>query len=196
MPVPQSTGRMGTGCPYCIHSLPSTKPTNKPRQKSWHNRLLGSGANVDVQNFIYAAETTPKARYTLPVFTAREHGKCVLTLTPRRCIALSSARVTVGISRTHYNTRMWANAQRDGRPAEHRWRPLFIAAVWLTPTTRCRAVTLPRRETRWNLQGCLKLPDRSQPLVGRRSPYCEDIWRTYRCLAACSRFQTCILNSH
>ena len=31
---------------------------------------------------------------------------------------------------------MWANAQRDGRPAEHRWRPLFNAAVWLTPTTR------------------------------------------------------------
>ena len=28
-------------------------------------------------------------------------------------------------------TRMWANAQRDGRPAEHRWRPLFNAAVWL-----------------------------------------------------------------
>ena len=31
---------------------------------------------------------------------------------------------------------MWANAQRDGRPAEYRWRPLFNAAVWLTPTTR------------------------------------------------------------
>jgi len=27
--------------------------------------------------------------------------------------------------------RMWANAQRDGRPAEHRWRPLFNAAkLW------------------------------------------------------------------
>jgi len=76
----------------------------------------------------------------------------------------------------------------------------------------------------------------SAPLVGRSSPYCEDVWRTYRCLtsffpivytcfscediarqscamvprwqflatfcvlhfqrAACSRFQTCILNSH
>ena len=24
-------------------------------------------------------------------------------------------------------TRMWANAQPDGRPAEHRWRPLFNA---------------------------------------------------------------------
>jgi len=23
---------------------------------------------------------------------------------------------------------MWANAQRNGRPAEHRWRPLFNAA--------------------------------------------------------------------
>jgi len=31
---------------------------------------------------------------------------------------------------------MWANAQRDGRPAKYRWRPLFNATVWLTPTTR------------------------------------------------------------
>ena len=31
---------------------------------------------------------------------------------------------------------MWANAQRDGRPVEYRWRPLFNATVWLTPTTR------------------------------------------------------------
>jgi len=32
---------------------------------------------------------------------------------------------------------MWANAQRDGRPAEYRWRPLFKEGkVWLTPTTR------------------------------------------------------------
>ena len=45
---------------------------------------------------------------------------------------------------------MWANAQRDGRPAEYRWRRLFNAAVWLTPAPllECRAVTtLPRRET-------------------------------------------------
>ena len=74
--------------------------------------------------------------------------------------------------------------QRDGRPAEHRWRHLFNAAVWQTPTTRCCAVTLPRRETRWNLQGCPKLPDRSQPLVGRSSPYYEGMWRTYCCLTS------------
>jgi len=29
---------------------------------------------------------------------------------------------------------MWTNAQRDGCPAEYRWRPLLNAAVWLTPT--------------------------------------------------------------
>ena len=36
----------------------------------------------------------------------------------------------------HNKTTMWSNAQRDGRPAEYRWRPLFNAAVWLTSTTR------------------------------------------------------------
>jgi len=30
-------------------------------------------------------------------------------------------------SKLFINTRMWANAQRDGRPAEHRWRLLFNA---------------------------------------------------------------------
>jgi len=132
---------------------------------------------------------------------------------------------------------MWANAQRDGRPAEYRWRPLFNAAKFgWRPLLECYPVTLPRRETRWNYLGCPKLTKRSQPLVGRSSPYCADIWRRYcyiisffrlsicalvakilpdkvvRCcsdgdfwrlfciqylqLAACSTFQTCILNSH
>ena len=35
-----------------------------------------------------------------------------------------------------YKTRMSANAQCDGRPAKYRWRLLFNAAVWLTPTAR------------------------------------------------------------
>jgi len=48
-------------------------------------------------------------------------------------------------------TKMWANAQRDGRPAEYRWRPLFNAAKFgWRPLPECRGVTLPRRETRWN----------------------------------------------
>ena len=54
------------------------------------------------------------------------------------------------------------------------WRPLV----------ECCAVTLPRRETRWNWLGCPKLPDRSQPLVGQSSPYCGDMWKRYCCLTS------------
>jgi len=88
---------------------------------------------------------------------------------------------------------MWANAQRDGRPVEYRWRPLFNAAKfgWL-PLLECCAVTLPRHETRWNLQGCPKLPNWSQPLVGRSSPYYEDMWRRYCCLSFFPIVDTCI----
>jgi len=32
------------------------------------------------------------------------------------------------ITEKHAKLEMWANAQRDGRPAEYRWRPLFNAA--------------------------------------------------------------------
>ena len=30
---------------------------------------------------------------------------------------------------------MWANAQRDGRPAEYTWHTVQRRKVWLTPTT-------------------------------------------------------------
>jgi len=80
---------------------------------------------------------------------------------------------------------MWANAQRDGRPAEYRWCPLFNAAKFgWRALLECRAVTLPRRETRWKLQGCPKLANRSQPLVCRSSPYYQDMWRGYCCLTS------------
>jgi len=83
----------------------------------------------------------------------------------------------------YYLARMWVNAQRDGRPAEYRWRPLFNAAKFgWCPLLQCRAVMLPRRETCWNLQGCPKLANRSQPLVGWSSLYYQDMWRRYCCL--------------
>jgi len=72
---------------------------------------------------------------------------------------------------------MWANAQCNGDHAEYRCRPLFNAAKYgWRPVLECRAVMLPRRETRWNVLGCPKLANRSQPLKGRSSPYCEDMW--------------------
>jgi len=82
-------------------------------------------------------------------------------------------------------TRMWANAQHDGCPAEYRWRRLFDAAKFgWRPLLECHAVTLPRCETHWNVLGCPKLANRSQPLVGRSSPYGEDMWRRHCCLTS------------
>jgi len=51
-------------------------------------------------------------------------------------------------------TGMWANAQRDGRPAEYRWCPVFNAAKFDSrPLLKCRAVTVPKYESA-RLGGC------------------------------------------
>jgi len=67
---------------------------------------------------------------------------------------------------------MWANAQRDGRPDEYRWRPLFNAAK-----LPCSNAAKTRNQLK--CAGVPKLVNRSQPLVSRSSPYCgghvEDI---------------------
>jgi len=38
------------------------------------------------------------------------------------------ANLLTSTEKTKSKLEMWANAQRDGRPAEHRWRSLFNAA--------------------------------------------------------------------
>ena len=72
---------------------------------------------------------------------------------------------------------MCVNAQRDGRAAEYRWCPLFNAAVWLTPTTRVpfSNAAKTRNPLKSNYLGCPELTKGSQPLLGRSSPYCEDM---------------------
>ena len=49
---------------------------------------------------------------------------------------------------------MWASAQRDGRPAEYRWRPVLNAAKFGSRLLLdCRAVTLPIGERKtWRTQ--------------------------------------------
>ena len=94
--------------------------------------------------------------------------------------------VVVGVAQ-QIKLEMWANAQRDGRPAEHRWRPLFNAAKFgWRPLLECGAVTLPRRETRWNLLG---VPQTRQRISAVSRPtftilWGYVLWRTYRCLTS------------
>jgi len=69
---------------------------------------------------------------------------CVRGQEPRKCIYSVPAQETAK------------------HPAKFGWPPVSDVG----------AVTKPRRKTVWNLLGCPKLPNRSQPLVVRCSPYC------------------------
>jgi len=50
--------------------------------------------------------------------------KSVATSGPQRLRPLATSKTR----KKQKKLELWANAQRDGRPAEYRWRPLFIAA--------------------------------------------------------------------
>jgi len=70
-------------------------------------------------------------------------------------------------------TRMWANAQRDGRPAEYRWRPLFNAAVWLLPTTRVPCSNAAKTRNPLKLPG---VPQTNEMISAASGPKFTILW--------------------
>jgi len=87
-------------------------------------------------------------------------------------------------------TRMWVNAQRDGHPTEYRWLPCSTPQFGSRPL-EWRAVTLPRRESRWNLLGCPKLYN--EPISAACGPKFIILWGhvgRYCCLTNFSDCQT------
>ena len=82
-------------------------------------------------------------------------------------------------STTCMTTRMWANAQRDGRPAEYRWRPLFNAAVSLTPTTRVPCSNAAKTRKPLKVPGVPQTNETISAASGPSSPYCGDMWKRY-----------------
>ena len=79
----------------------------------------------------------------------------------------SAASVTSG-------TRMWANAQRDGRPSEYRRCPLFNAAKFgWHPLLECRAVTLPKRKNPLKFSG---VPQTRQQISAASRPKFTILW--------------------
>jgi len=68
---------------------------------------------------------------------------------------------------------MWANAQRDGRLAEHRWRPLFDAAVSLTPTTRVPCSNAARTRNPLKFAG---VPQTRQQIADASRPKFTILW--------------------
>jgi len=137
--------------------------------------------------------------------------------------------------RSNLTLEMWANAQRDGCPAEYRWHPLFNAAKfgWCPLLVPCWNATRTR-----NLLTLAGVPQTNERISAAsrlkftilwghveeilqvfflivdmwlsfediaQQKLCDDaqmaIFGDFFCVlhfqrAACSRFQTCILNSH
>jgi len=81
---------------------------------------------------------------------------------------------------------MWTNAQRDGRPAEYRWRPLFNAAKcgW-RPLLECHAVTLPRSENHWIFAG---VPQTRQRISAVSKPKFTILWGHVEEVSCLTRF--------
>ena len=62
--------------------------------------------------------------------------------------------------------------------------------VWLTPSTRVPCNNAAKTRNPLKFAGVPKLANRSQPLVGRSSPYHEGMWRRYQCLTIFFRLST------
>jgi len=69
---------------------------------------------------------------------------------------------------------MWANAQRDGRPAEYRWRPLFNAAKFGSRPL-LDALQLYAAKTRNQLKFA-GVPQTRQPISAASRQNCTILW--------------------
>jgi len=70
-------------------------------------------------------------------------------------------------------TRTWVNAQRDGRPAEYRWRPLFNAAACLTSTTRVPCSNAAKSRNPLKLHG---VPQTNKTISAACGPKFTILW--------------------
>jgi len=68
---------------------------------------------------------------------------------------------------------MWADAQHDGHPAEYRWRPLFSAAVWLTPTTGVLCSNAAKTRNLLKIDG---VPQTTGPISAASGPKFTILW--------------------
>jgi len=92
------------------------------------------------------------AGYTLQV-TCRQvskwrSGDGVFRRRPCACLLQKFSKIINKTDAYSYSTRMWADAQRDGPPAEYRWRPLHNAAKFfcISPSHPGQLSLLPSAE--------------------------------------------------
>ena len=90
-------------------------------------------------------------------------------------------------------TRMWADAQRDGRPAEHRWRPLrksvipFLEPcrkVWLTPAVGVQCSNAAKMENLLKFAGVPQTRQQISAVSGSKFTILSGMWGRHCCLTS------------
>ena len=77
------------------------------------------------------------------------------------------------LSCKNVTTRRWADAQRDGRPAKYRWRPLSNAAVWPAPTAGVPCSNAAKMRNSLKLAGA---PQTTGPISAASGPKFSILW--------------------
>jgi len=85
-------------------------------------RWLSRFSFLSLATLTFDLDIRPPARFLTMHLTAKFHRR---TFNHSEFIVWTNQKTNW---QTKWQTRMWANAQRDGRPAKHRWHPLFNAA--------------------------------------------------------------------
>jgi len=88
-------------------------------------------------------------------------------------IQSATAEIRRGKKEEEERTRMWAGAQRDGRPAEYRWRLCSTPHVWLTPTTRIPCSNGAKTRNSLKLDG---VPQTPEPISAVSGPKFAILW--------------------
>jgi len=137
------------GCPFSLSKLPIRMGVLDP-SNTWFLQLT----RVRYPNGTSIASVILRGLMTVTDRqTDRQTGR------PHNFICKNRLQNTVRQCSLIIKLEMWSNAQRDGRPAKYRWRPLFNAAKFgWRPLLEYHAVMLPRCKTHWNLLGCPNSP--------------------------------------
>jgi len=85
---------------------------------------------------------------------------------------------------------MWANAQRDGRPAEYRWRPLFNAAKFgcMTPITTVPCSNAAKTRNPLKFAG---VPQTTGPISATSGSKFTILWRHLEDILVLNNFSDC-----
>jgi len=92
-------------------------------KKNWNMSALRLSCIPRTRDSWFFGDTTCR----IWVYIAAHKNHCYKSLHKTQKFLQKYTKSVSGALGLH-TTRMLANAQRDGRPAEHRWRPLFNAA--------------------------------------------------------------------